>query len=212
LHSTFTRIANESASTTSLAGISEDIVRDGFAFRNGSDMRLIMRIRGIDSWPGFASSWDDLGLDLYMADGARYRRRRFAAFTASGEAVTRKPHQPHYQSRDHNPLNGGIERWFTPMSNGVIANGFTRGIFGLCTAIFDAVSLGDEKCDPWHVEMHQFRIEVDRGPARTANSRRRAPRWRGLGLCATRQSSQCVERCHPDFRSRWAVAGRIYAH
>ena len=27
-----------------------------------------------------------------MADGARYRRRRFAAFTASGEAVTRKPH------------------------------------------------------------------------------------------------------------------------
>lgn len=163
LHSTFRRIANESASTASLVGISEDIVRDGFAFRNGSNMRLIMRTRGIDSWPGFASSWDDLGLDLYMADGARYRRRRFAAFTASGEAVTRKPHQPHYQSRDHNPLNGGIERWFTPMSNGVIANGFTRGIFGLCTAIFDAVSLGNEKCDPWHVEMHQFRIEVTEG-------------------------------------------------
>lgn len=148
-----------------LAEICEDIVRDGFAFRTGSDMRLIMQTRGVNSWSGFASSWDELGLDLYMADGGRYRRRRFATFAASGGTVTRMPRQPHYQSRDHNPLNGGIERWFTPVADAVIANGFTRGIFGLCTAIFDSVSSGYEKCEPWHVEMHQFRIEVtqDRG-------------------------------------------------
>jgi hypothetical protein len=126
-------------------------------------MLSIMRTRGINFWPGFASSWDHLGLDVYMADGGRYRRRRFATFAASGEAMTRKPQQPHYQSRDYNPLNGGIERWFAPVSDQVIANGFTRGIVGLCTAVFDAVSLGDEKCEPWHVEMHQFRIEVSQG-------------------------------------------------
>ena len=91
-----------------LAEICEDIVRDGFAFRTGSDMRLIMQTRGVNSWSGFASSWDELGLDLYMADGGRYRRRRFATFAASGGTVTRMPRQPHYQSRDHNPLNGGI--------------------------------------------------------------------------------------------------------
>jgi hypothetical protein len=91
-------------------------------------------------------------------DGGRYRRRRFAAFSASAAAVTRKPHQPHYQSRDYNRLNGGIERWFTPVADGVSASGFTRGILGV-TAIFDAASPAGEKC--WHVEMHQFRIEAD---------------------------------------------------
>jgi hypothetical protein len=69
--------------------------------------------------------------------------------------------QPHYQSRDHNPLNGGTERWFTPVADGVSDNGFTRGMLGDCARIFDAASSGGEKA--WHVEMHQFRIEADRG-------------------------------------------------
>ena len=39
----------------------------------------------------------------------------FAAFGARAEgAIHRKTHQPHYQSRDYNPLNGGIARWFDP--------------------------------------------------------------------------------------------------
>ena len=128
-----------------LAGITEDIERDGFAFRTGNDMRSIMRIRGLDAWPAFTSSWDDLGLTLYMADGGRYRRRRFAAFDASTGAVTRKPHEPHYQSRDYNPLNGDIERWFQPVSDRICANGFVRGILGLCTTIFDSASLRAER-------------------------------------------------------------------
>ena len=37
------------------------------------------------------------------------------AFAARAEGDPRKPHQPHYQSRDYNPLNGGIERWFEPV-------------------------------------------------------------------------------------------------
>jgi hypothetical protein len=149
--------------TCLLASITEDIGRDGFAFRRGSDMRSILRARGLDAWPAFASSWDDLGLDLYMADGGRYRRRRFAAFNAVSGTVTRKPHQPHYQSRDYNPLNGDIERWFEPVSGAVCANGFMRGILGICTAIFDAALLNDGKVPSWHVEMHQFRIEADSG-------------------------------------------------
>ena len=34
---------------------------------------------------------------------------------AGDRRIRRKPHQPHYQSRDYNPLNGGIERWFEPV-------------------------------------------------------------------------------------------------
>jgi hypothetical protein len=146
-----------------LAGIAEDIKRDGFAFRSGKDVRSIMRMRGLDAWPAFASSWDDLGLDVYMGDGGRYRRRRFAAFGVSNGTVTRKPHQPHYQSRDHNPLNGGIERWFTPVSDGACANDFMLGILRVCTEIFRAASPDGAKGAAWHAETHQFRIETGRG-------------------------------------------------
>jgi hypothetical protein len=146
--------------TSELAGLADDIKRDGFAFRSGKDMRSLLLRRGLDAWPTFASSWDDLGLDLYMADGGRYRRRRFAAFGVLSGTVTRKPHQPHYQSRDHNTLNGGIERWFTPVSDSVAASELTRDILGVCTTIFDAASPNGGEGAPWHVEMHQLRIEA----------------------------------------------------
>ena len=142
-----------------VAAIHSDIVRDGYAFRTGKEMRAIMQMRGLNAWPAFTSSWNNLGLDIYMADGGRYRRRRFAAFSAANGVVTRKPHQPHYQSRDHNPLNGGLERWFMPVSERVASNGFTRGILGLCTNLFNSAS-AKATPEPWHVEMHQFRIEA----------------------------------------------------
>ena len=42
------------------------------------------------AWNEFAASWDDLGIDTYMADGGRYRHRRFSAFSVSAEAIVRK--------------------------------------------------------------------------------------------------------------------------
>jgi proton-translocating NAD(P)+ transhydrogenase subunit beta len=98
--------------TDQIADIAATIARTGFAFVQAPTMRAVLEAEGLRDWDGFAQSWDDLGVDTYMADGGRYRRRRFAAFRATAEGVVRKPHQPHYQSRDYNPLNGGIERWF----------------------------------------------------------------------------------------------------
>src|ERR1700755_1000097 len=94
--------------------LAEQIAADGFAFVHGAEMRPLFG--ALPDWAAFASSWDDLGLDTYMADGGRYRKRRHAAFgTRAGEPIHRKPDQPHYQSRDYNPLNGGIARWFDPV-------------------------------------------------------------------------------------------------
>src|SRR6185437_16215333 len=87
----------------------------GFAFVEAAAMAAILERTGLDDWPAFAESWNDLGLDTYMADGGRYRRRRHAAFAVSADGAARKPHQPHYQSRDYNPLNGGLARWFEPI-------------------------------------------------------------------------------------------------
>ncbi len=72
-------------------------------------MRSLLPPEALADWAGFADSWNDLSVDAYMADSGRYRRRRFSAFALTGgpgetSEITRKPHQPHYQSRDYNPL------------------------------------------------------------------------------------------------------------
>lgn len=117
----------------------------------------------VAGWDTFAHSWNDLGLDRFMADGGRYRRRRFAAFSAGPEAIVRKPHQPHYQSRDYNGLNGGVQRWFEPVLDTVADHPVTQGLLREGLALFQSLTL-----DPpasWHVELHQFRIEAGDGEA-----------------------------------------------
>jgi len=111
------------------------------------------------SWASFAGSWDDLGKDLYMADGGRYRRRRYAAFIHADGQLMRQPHQPHYQSRDHNALNGDVQRWFDPVLPATVEHPATQAIFDVCLSVISEISsaLLDK---PWHIEFHQFRIET----------------------------------------------------
>ena len=93
------------------------LVESGYVFVIGSEMRDHLLVSGpLDDWSAFAASWDDLHLDHFMADGGRYRRRRHALYRAD-PAISRKPHGPHWQSHDYNPLNGGIERWFEPVAS-----------------------------------------------------------------------------------------------
>ena len=131
--------------------------RDGFAFVHAPEMRAVLAANGMQDWDAFAASWNDLGLDTYMADGGRYRRRRHAAFAATEDGIVRKPHQPHYQSRDYNMLNGGIARWFDPVTDAVGESAALRAILDTCHHLFGALSLAP---DAWHIEVHQFRIEA----------------------------------------------------
>ena len=132
----------------------------GFAFVEADAMAAILRRTGLDDWAAFAESWNDLGLDGYMADGGRYRRRRHAAFAVSADGLARKPHQPHYQSRDYNPLNGGLARWFEPIRADVADHPAMTAILTSCFALFDGLTLPATKPAAWHVEVHQFRIEA----------------------------------------------------
>ena len=75
----------------------------------------------------------------------------------------RKPHQPHYQSRDYNPLNGGIERWFQPIAPAIGGHPALLGILRLAFRIFDALTPAPTRPAAWHVEVHQFRVEARSG-------------------------------------------------
>ncbi|MCQ8239982.1 2OG-Fe dioxygenase family protein [Rhizosaccharibacter radicis] len=133
---------------------------DGYAFVPAAGMLPLLEPYGFRDWDGFARSWNDLGMDRYMADGGRYRRRRHAVFAVSADGVDRKPHQPHYQSRDYNPLNGGIERWFSPMEDHVAAHPAMQAILRCCFALFDGLTPPPLRPAAWHVETHQFRVEA----------------------------------------------------
>jgi hypothetical protein len=134
------------------------IERRGYAFVTGETMRKLLADAGsLADWPAFADSWNDLQLDTYMADGGRYRRRRYAVYAArAGAPIVRQPHEPHYQTRDYNPLNGGIARWFEPI--GAVGDGASMTtILGFCRDAFGALA---PETRAWHIETHQFRIEA----------------------------------------------------
>ncbi|WP_445620513.1 2OG-Fe dioxygenase family protein [Kushneria sp. Sum13] len=144
--------------------LSERLERDGYLLAPAGEIAPVFhdwcaahehRTRDHDA---LARYWNDLAPDRFMGDGGRYRRRRHAVFSAASgaSALVRKPHQAHFQTTDFNRLNGGIERHFEPVEGGVLATHtfaflceLTLGVFGRCAPGVD-----------WHVEMHQFRIEV----------------------------------------------------
>ena len=142
--------------------VTETIRTLGFAFVQAAAMRAALAEHGtLTGWDGFAASWDDLGQDTYMADGGRYRKRRHAVFRVIENVAERLPSQPHYQSRDYNQMNGGIERWFQPVLPSTAEGAPMTAVLRFCTALFGALT----SARSWFVEMHQFRIEARAGEA-----------------------------------------------
>jgi len=152
----------EPALNSPLQPLVEHLQRDGFGFVAADAMRaLLERDRPLSDWPAFTASWNDLAPDTYLASLGRHRRRRHATYSAGVEGpIHRMPHQPHFQARDYNPLQGDIERWFEPMRS-EIGDGtsmasileFTRDLFGRLAPT----------ARRWHIEAHQFRIEARPG-------------------------------------------------
>jgi hypothetical protein len=142
----------------------EAIGRGGFAFVHGDEMRPLLRASGtLADWETFATSWNALELDTYMADGGRYRRRRHAVFGAQpGSGIERRPHQPHYQALEYNPIHGGVARWFEPIAPAVTEGATLQTILAFCRQLFEALARGQR---PWRIEVHQFRIEARGGEA-----------------------------------------------
>ena len=53
---------------------------DGFVRLDRGEMQRLIGDAALANWPAWSASWADLGPDLFMADGGRYRRRRYATF------------------------------------------------------------------------------------------------------------------------------------
>lgn len=128
----------------------------GFARFEAAQSRDLLGLP-LECFGPYTESWERLDPDEWMGDGGTYRRRRFATFSVEGGTIVRKPHQRHYQSRLHNQLNGGVDRWFSPVEPKIADHPITHGLLSLGTSL--AYRITDTAETHWHGEMHQFRIE-----------------------------------------------------
>ena len=153
--------------TDFFAAIADTISRDGFAFVRAPKMHAALEVAGLRDWASFAASWDDLGIDTYMADGGRYRRRRFAAFRAIiglGSSASRISRTIRAATTTSSTVgsSGGSNR--SPRPSPAIRHS-TDGPQRTSQALFDGMTPAAVRPAAWHVELHQFRIEARPGEA-----------------------------------------------
>lgn len=144
---------------TATEQLRQQLVRDGFAFVEHARMQaLLERVGSLDDWDRFADSWGALEPDLYLARTGRERRRRHAVFTVAADGrIERARHQPHYQSRHYNRLQGDIERWFAPVSDETGSSASLHTILEFARGFFGGIMPAAAR---WKIEIHQFRIEA----------------------------------------------------
>ncbi|OAM52047.1 hypothetical protein A7981_00710 [Methylovorus sp. MM2] len=153
-------MTNHLINNPALNALCKQIEQAGFCFAPTADIKHWLQVlneHGLNDWDAFSQSWNDMPLDEYMADGGRYRRRRHATLSAESGVISLEPHQPHYQSRDYNTLNGGIPRQYEPIANAVMLGNTMQGLLRFCDELFGKMSVNPR----WHIECHQFRIEAN---------------------------------------------------
>ena len=110
----------------------------------------------------FGRDWKHLELDPYMADGGRYRSRRYGVYQLSATIgqLTHIPGASFYQSIEINPLNGGEHRQFAPLDTDTVKNRFLRELI-----LFDFAQLTSKKHieGDWLIGVHQIRIHATTG-------------------------------------------------
>jgi hypothetical protein len=146
---------------TTLEAAIKSIAEEGYLFLDGRLMKRLLEEAGaLSDWETLADSWNHLELDTYLGERGRFRRRRYAVFDVTSERILRQPHQPHRQHIEYNPLFGGVDRWFEPVSTAV-GEGVALGtILAFCRTVFASL---EPPVARWHVEIHQFRIEARHG-------------------------------------------------
>ncbi|MFD8974600.1 MULTISPECIES: 2OG-Fe dioxygenase family protein [Streptomyces] len=142
--------------------ICESLSSRSFDLRSGEKVRQLLLQRSenaLDDLEPFRDSWGRMPLDSYMADGGRYRRRRHATLSAPRSSADYRveAHQPHYQGLDYNNLNGGVARHYEPFEDAALRGATMDSLVTLGCDIFGRLA----PYSAWHIEAHQFRIEVD---------------------------------------------------
>jgi|JI102314A1RNA_FD_contig_41_3374079_length_2935_multi_4_in_0_out_0_2 hypothetical protein len=110
----------------------------------------------LGTWPQFQNFWNDLEIDRYMNDGGIYRYRRFGRFKwfADGNRLELQSYTPYSQPKYFNPLNGGVDRHFAPITTEMAENEVLRKILLELANTYSAI----EDVHTWKINTYFNRI------------------------------------------------------
>jgi hypothetical protein len=126
----------EDAMFTATEKMATSLFADGYAYGEIADTPLV-GVVGTPAWQEFADSYNNLERDTYMADGGKYRYRRYAEFdcAATGE-VALLPHVAYEQTKEINYLNGGVKRLFAPFEPHAATGEVIPAVLGWAAQMF----------------------------------------------------------------------------
>jgi hypothetical protein len=109
-------------------------------------------------WEEFSAEWDLLTPDHYMADGGKYRLRRYSRFALDTPAqrLTQLPHRPYHQSVEVNSLNGGVERHFDPCTSSFCRSPILQRTLPKLGVAFTQAN----GSTIWDIRLHPYRIKA----------------------------------------------------
>lgn len=130
----------------------------GYAQVSGPAVMTSLAISNVEL-ASFSAFWRGLTPDRFMADGGAYRLRRYGAFELHRPGgLHALEHAPYEQSRDVNPLNGGVQREFDPLEPGFARHAVLEKLLLRLADVYDAV---EGQRVHWNIRLHPYRIRAD---------------------------------------------------
>ncbi|NAW86142.1 hypothetical protein CAG71_06635 [Photobacterium halotolerans] len=92
-----------------------------------------------------------------MGDGGTYRYRRYGQLQKSKNStcLTLHEHGPYIQSRTINQLNGGVARYFDPLTKQFLMSPVLEKIILFLSEVYDAAT---GMANDWNIRLHPYRI------------------------------------------------------
>jgi hypothetical protein len=109
-------------------------------------------------WECLCKDWDNLKLDRYLAERAKFRLRRYGRYlwSPASDRLAALPQEGYFQPEDENSYAGGIVREFAPLLPETVNNPF---LHALVRTTFASLPLTAEReGNTWEVRIHQIRI------------------------------------------------------
>jgi len=117
-------------------------------------------------WKSFAESWDRLEVDEYMADGGKYRQRRYMTMlwdSASDQGALKMPYMPLFRASTYNSFaGGGVRRYFAPIEDSLFENKYFIQCIEYALKTFSQIELKKGRYkQEWFIDVDQYRITAD---------------------------------------------------
>ena len=154
-------IANLAPAYTDPFHLADAVKSQGFGVLSPSGLATFLDFP-LSALDALKADWNDLPPDRFLKDGGHYRRRRHSSFIVDGNGIKQVAHRAHYQPLEYNALHGGMLRMFEPMKPDIVA----QPVMSKLLLAIAQICSGVKGAQPWHVEVHQFRIDTSNGIGR----------------------------------------------